>query len=542
VKILESKKQAALRGKHAIAVTMATGLLTFATGGAAFAQNTPGAPGTAPGTPQAPTTPAPGVPQTPQAPAPTTPTGITPQTPPRGGTAQPGTENSSPIFDLSRTIGAALNSSSELQIARRNVEISERFAGEQAAHNRPTVDASATATRFDQKTQVAIGGGPPVTVLQDHTEQLTVGVTQRLDFLGQIRAATNQAKLQALADRFQARQIEEGRTLQAKTIYYSLLRAEHQVQVAESTLRSARAQQAIAQKLYEGQIGQKIDFLRANTQVAQAEQDVQRATNDREVARAAFNDLVGRPLDSPVQAVDVPGVTVGTDFAPPAGTPAQPVGAPPATPFTPFAPPLAEVDAIKVDDSISLAQTQRPEVLQGEVLVRVAETGIRLARVGQEPSFTLSASGNYFPTPSLQAPRQRTAGLTAAISIPLYDGGVTREKVSQAKLRTENARTSLGSTKSGVALEVRQAYLNLSTAARQISAANAALEQAIAARQLAQVRYEGQVGLFLEVTDAQAALVRAENNQVDAVYAYLIARAQFENALGTAVTPNPQQP
>jgi outer membrane protein TolC len=36
----------------------------------------------------------------------------------------------------------------------------------------------------------------------------------------------------------------------------------------------------------------------------------------------------------------------------------------------------------------------------------------------------------------------------------------------------------------------------------------------------------------LEVTDAQTALVQSENNQVDAVYNFLVARAQFQNSIG----------
>jgi outer membrane protein len=118
------------------------------------------------------------------------------------------------------------------------------------------------------------------------------------------------------------------------------------------------------------------------------------------------------------------------------------------------------------------------------------------------------------------------------VSIPLYDGGATRARVQAARLETENARTALDRRMRDVALQVRQAYLNLVTASRQIDAANTALQQAIAARQLAQARYEGQVGVYLEVTDAQAALVQAETSQVDAVYSYLIARAQFEHAIG----------
>jgi len=110
---------------------------------------------------------------------------------------------------------------------------------------------------------------------------------------------------------------------------------------------------------------------------------------------------------------------------------------------------------------------------------------------------------------------------------------VLRDRIQEARLRTENAQTTAGSVKSGITLDVRQAYLNLQTASRQIEAANAVLQQAIAARQLAEIRYQGQVGLFLEVTDAQSALVQAESSQVNAVYDYLVARANFDNALGT---------
>jgi outer membrane protein TolC len=185
---------------------------------------------------------------------------------------------------------------------------------------------------------------------------------------------------------------------------------------------------------------------------------------------------------------------------------------------------------------IDTAQRLRPEALNAQLLTRVAETGIKLARAGLEPTFRLAASTNYYPTTSFQYPRQAESDVTFAISFPLYDGGATRARIQAARLQTENARTILDRRRKDIALDVRQTYLNLVTAARQIEAANTALQQAIAARQLAQARYEGQVGLYLEVTDAESALVQAENSQVNAVYDYLIARARFENALGTPST------
>ncbi|MES2462366.1 MAG: TolC family protein [Armatimonadota bacterium] len=440
-------------------------------------------------------------------------------------------QDPSPNFDLARTVRAALGSSSSILNARRQVEIDERRVDEAEARNRPSLNAFGSATRFDAPTNISIGEGPPVTVLQDHTEQLTLSLDQQIDLLGQVRAARSQARLQQAADRAVLDLQTQERALQAKMVYFNLLRALHQVQVTEANLRSAQTQEQTARRLYEGQVGQKIDLLRASTNVAQAQQDLTAAQNRRDIARASFNDLVGRPLDAEVQAQDVPGVSVGVDIQP---TGAAVGNAPQATlpAFAPFSVPTSEIGSIDVNESVRIAQGRRPEVLQSAALARAADVGIRIAREGQEPTFSLSASGNYFPTTSFQTPRQRTGALTATIRLPLYDGGLTRDRVAEARLRSEIAKTSEEASRSDVALEVRQSYLNLTTAARQIDAANAALEQAIAARQLAQVRYEGQVGLFLEVTDAQAALTRAENSQVDAVYNYLTARAQYENVLG----------
>ena len=183
------------------------------------------------------------------------------------------------------------------------------------------------------------------------------------------------------------------------------------------------------------------------------------------------------------------------------------------------------------------ALTRRPEVLADQVNVRVATLGVKLARAGLQPTLDVNATGNYYPTVSFSNPRKRVALVTATLNVPLYDGGATRDRVQEAHLRTQNAQTALDSQKEDVSLDVREAYLNLQTAARQIDAANTALQQAIAARQLAQVRYQGQVGTYLEVTDAQSALVQAENSQVDAVYDYLVAKAQFENSIGVPQIP-----
>ena len=436
------------------------------------------------------------------------------------------------VYDLGQTIAAAIASSSDLQVAARNVRIDRVRSDEAAAAGKPSISANGQATRFDKATVISIGGGPPIQVVPSHTELLSINLAERLDITGQIRAASDQARLQSLADQFTYEYLRDQRILRAKTIYFDLLRAEHQVQVANSSLITAQRQLLDAQNLNNAQVGQKIDVYRAATQVANAQQQLTAAQNNLDISRADFNDLVGRPLAEPVAAVDVPGVNVGVDVSDTKG-----VGA--ATELIPHPIPRRAAGG----------QWHRPRCQPeyGVCAERPRYSPIRSTSVLPDRSHTRScgagadahfdAAGNYYPTTSFQNPRKRTALVTATLNIPLYDSGLTRDRVEEARLRTQNAQTALGvDERSDVALDVRQSYLNLQTAARQIDAANTALQQAIAARQLAQVRYRGQVGTYLEVTDAQSALVQAENSQVDAVYNYLVAKAQFENSSGMPQT------
>jgi len=445
----------------------------------------------------------------------------------QGSLPLPGASAAPQIINLAQTIQAGLRSSADVEVATRNVEIDRRRADEAAAAGRPNVNASGQATRFDQKTSVALGAGPPIQITGTHDEILQLDVTNRFDLTGQIRAATSQYRLQSLADQFILGSIRNARILRAQTIYFNTLRAQHQVDVSNAALANAQRQLTDATNLNSAGVGQRIDVLRAQTQVSTAEQDLATSENNYGVALTSFNDLVGRPLNAPVTLQDAPGVNIAqpvTDFSQ--------VGAPDAKAAAPLPNAPQEVAAINIQNALQYANQQRPEILQAQVNVRVAQTGVKLARAGLEPTFSLTAAGDYYPDTNFQFVRKRTAQITANLNIPLYDGGATRDRVQEAHLSTDNAQTSLASTRSDVALDVRQSYLNLVTSAQQIGAANAALQSAVAARQLAELRYQGQVGTYLEVTDAQSALVQAENNQVDAVYNYLVARAQFQNSIG----------
>lgn len=421
-------------------------------------------------------------------------------------------------FSLDRAVADALRTSDDLAFAAKQVEIDRSQTVIAGSRNLPSIGASAAATRYDGASDVSLPGmGAPIELLGTHSEDLWLSVALPLDVTGQVSASVRQSRIQTAVDELALQQQRNALVLRVKRVYYDVLRSEHRVRVAQSALESAAAQKELAAKLVAQEMGQKIDLRRADTQVAVAQQDLTRAQNDLEIARQTFNDLVGRPLSADVNLDDIPGVAMrssqsesGTLFTAPAGR-------------------------INIDDlnkDLDRAHLFRPDLLSADLSARASRIGVKLARVGLEPTVSLSAGAHYLPTTSFMMPRDRTAEVTVMVNVPLYDGGATRDRVQAAKAREAQSALGLDMARKAVDLSVRQAYYNVVSASGQIDSANTALQQALTARRLAQTRYEGQVGLYLEVTDSQAALVAAENNQVNAVYDYLLACSQLEYETG----------
>lgn len=391
--------------------------------------------------------------------------------------------------------------SAEVRMARDEYQAAKARVGQQASRQRPQIGFVGSATRFDDKSEVSFGG-QTMEVLPDHTETLSLQLDQILDFSGQVGASVSQARLFALASEFALASTTADADLVATTAYYDLLRSDQSVRVAQSAVDAYREQLKVNTKLYEGGVGQKIDVLRAQSQVADAERELVRRQNDRNAAKSRLNDLLGRPLDAETK--------------------------------------LAESDATAKDAAESLdrahlieaAQNRRTEALTAETEVRAAEKGIKLARSSSEPRFSVGLAGNYYPTTSFQYVRQSTVALTFGVSIPISDGGLAKDRVREARSLVDIAKAREDRVRRDIALQVQTAALDVETARKRLDAATIAFNAATAARALAQQRYEAQVGLYLEITDAQAALTQAEAARVDAAYDLLTAQARLTRAMG----------
>ena len=108
-------------------------------------------------------------------------------------------------------------------------------------------------------------------------------------------------------------------------------------------------------------------------------------------------------------------------------------------------------------------------------------------------------------------------------------------RVADAKTRAAVAQAE--SVADTIAFQVTEAYRQMVTARRGIDRARPAVEQATENYRLVRARAAQGDATPAEVTDAESALTRAQQNYYNSVYDYLTAVARLEYAMGVTPTP-----
>lgn len=326
----------------------------------------------------------------------------------------------------------------------------------------------------------------------------TVTIAQPLYTGGQIPAAIRQTRAGESASSQQLRRTVQSVANDVKQAYYAVLLGADLVRVAQEALDAAREHLRVAQAHFDAGTAPRFDVLRAETRVAQSEQQLIQARNGLDLARAALDNTMGVPQGREYDLT--------TSFAAP--------GAP--------APPLEEL--------LEQADAARSEI--GQVRAQVAASGAAadLARSERHPTLGIAAIYNRVLDATAFQVSNWTFALQAQLTI--FNGEQTSAAVAQARRQQDSARALLEQVRQGIALEVRQAFLNISSARERIAAAAKGVEQAEEAYRIAIVRYNAGVSISVEVIDAQVALSAARTDYSRAVYDHNVALAQLEYAVG----------
>ena len=123
-------------------------------------------------------------------------------------------------------------------------------------------------------------------------------------------------------------------------------------------------------------------------------------------------------------------------------------------------------------------------------------------------------------------------GLSAQLSLPVFDNFRREQRVEQAAVARDNAQYDVRAKDLALTADVTQAYLTLTTGAQKVALQEQNAAKAKEEVAFAEERYRVGAATFLDVTTSRSTYEQALIDRVNAVYDYHKAFAALENAVG----------
>jgi outer membrane protein len=123
-------------------------------------------------------------------------------------------------------------------------------------------------------------------------------------------------------------------------------------------------------------------------------------------------------------------------------------------------------------------------------------------------------------------------GLSAFLSIPIFNGFAREGQVEQARVAHENAMYDVKARNLQLTTDVTQQYLNLVTAAKTVELQTQIAQKAAEDLALSEASFKVGAKTFLDVTTARGLYEQAQIARVNAIYDYHRVFAALESAVG----------
>jgi outer membrane protein len=367
----------------------------------------------------------------------------------------------------------------------------------------PTIGLSANSTWNDIDTTRRVNGAATTTT-QYNSNGWTVQLTQPL-FRWQNWVSYNQSELavaQAEAQFVAARQDLIVRVAQA---YFDVL-------LAQDVLATAKAQKvAIAEQLESAKRNFEVGTATiTDTHEAQARFDLTSAQeiaaeNDLAVKRQALRSVIGKEPEG------LKNLRNGVQLAGP-----QPAD---------------------INKWVELAEAGSASVQIYQALSEIAQREVEKQRAGHYPTLDLVAthgkSGSGFSSTTGSGTDSKSNTIGVQLSIPLFAGGATVSRDREAVALKEKAAADLDNARRTAALNVRQAYLGVSSGLAQVKAYEAAITSSQSAVDSNKLGYEVGVRINIDVLNAQSQLYDTRQKLAKARLDTLGALLKLKAAAGT---------
>lgn len=410
-------------------------------------------------------------------------------------------------LNLPKTVQMALDYNRDIKNSQYALKKAEYAINQAQAGKKPTVDYNFGAQRSwatDAATysRAASLMGSANSISNAFSNGISVNIP--LYTGGLVEGQIDVAKLGKTNAQEEILRVEQATKYSAIEGYYGLLAYQELQGVYHEAVDNLQGHLDNVQAQYNVGTKAKVDVLSSDVSLANAKTTAITADNNVAIAESNLNNILGLPLETKLNLADH------------------------QLPFDTY--------NISLQEAMDYAMKYRPEVLQAAIAVQEAERSIDIADAGNKPTVAITGGNDWADNtfPGIDA-NKRSWKVAAGVTYNFYDGGATKAKVNQAKQDLLVARETEQKTRESVQLQVKQAYLNIRSAAQKVEETQTVVDQARENYRIQNIRYQAGVGINLDVLDAQLSLNQAQVNHIQALYDYNVGIAKLEQVMGVDV-------
>ncbi|BAV34402.1 transporter [Sulfuricaulis limicola] len=412
-----------------------------------------------------------------------------------------GAEEASSTLTLPGAIRQALDFNPQQVSQRLEVAKSENELRAARGAKLPSVDLTASATRYGYPTFVhsirELGTFPP---LDDTIYDYGVALKLPLYTGGKLSQGVVLADLTREISLERERLGVQELSYNVSTVYLKIEQLAALGQAYDARIESLDSQEQRIALLRRVGRAAKLDYLKVHGQLTKARHDRLQIENRRQEARSLLYQLMGR--ERPAQE-----------------TPLARYEAAPA--------PARNLEEVKQQ-----AFAQHPELRIAEQQSNAGAAQEAIARGERYPALSLVGGyGERRGGDTSQFYEDWAVGLQ--FSVPLLDGGVRRARVDEAVLAREQARQGMEQARLEVAKQVQDAWDAQAEAESRLQVTGTSIEEATEALAIEKLKVEQGVGVITDLLNAESALLTAQADRLQAQFDLIVARLGLLRATGT---------
>lgn len=381
--------------------------------------------------------------------------------------------------ELTRLVSRALAANNDIAAAKARVDTSRALVGVNQAKLFPTLNLLGSAG-INRISADAIGQNLPPGLnidLERQDYRSTLDIAYDPDLWGRNKRLIEAASAQAAASEALLDSQRLGVATEVARQYFLLRGLDAQETVLDETVKSRKESMDIQKSKLDAGLQDGLSFSRARTEVELADNDLALVQRQRGAAEHALAVLCGTApsgfsVSSRASAGSLPDIR--------AGLPAE-------------------------------VLNRRPDVRAAEQELRAANANIGVAETAFYPNFSLTTGGGF---ESIDIKRflnweNRVLSLAAGVSAPLIDGGANKANYQASRSRYDEALATYRQTLLIALREVEDALIDLKGLARSQSALERAIRSARETQQLSLERYDKGLTNYLDVVDAERAVLQS---------------------------------